>query len=235
MRHVDGCRSPLTLLLLLLTLLSAAVISAPPAGAAESERSGVLHIVHGDPPPGSSAAPITLYTLWEAGDRHTRLTIPNYVIASAGGEQALRQRAVTVRGTARDDARLDVSSITLQQAQPDDGPFMASANALAVSGSQRWYTILCKFSDVSDEPQSQSWFNSLISGSSTSYPGLDHYWREVSYNQSNIGGSTVNGWFNLPQPRSFYVTGSGSSQTADLSALATDCTNAAGGSSVLSG
>ena len=38
----------------------------------------------------------------------------------------------------------------------------------------------------------------------TSYPGLDHYWREVSYNQMNVTGSNVVGWYTLPQPMSYY-------------------------------
>ena len=32
----------------------------------------------------------------------------------------------------------------------------------------------------------------------TSYPGLDHYWRELSYNQMNVTGSEVVGWYTLP-------------------------------------
>jgi hypothetical protein len=39
----------------------------------------------------------------------------------------------------------------------------------------------------------------------SSYPGMDHYWREVSYENINLAGSAVVGWYNLPQPRSYYV------------------------------
>ena len=38
-----------------------------------------------------------------------------------------------------------------------------------------------------------------------SYPGLGHYWEELSYgNIPNLAGSRVVGWYNLPQPRSYY-------------------------------
>ena len=38
----------------------------------------------------------------------------------------------------------------------------------------------------------------------TTYPSLDHYWRELSYNQMNVSGSEVVGWYTLPQPMSYY-------------------------------
>ena len=38
-------------------------------------------------------------------------------------------------------------------------------------------------------------------------PGLDHYWRELSFNNINLAGSVVRGWYTLPQPRSYYVHG----------------------------
>ena len=63
----------------------------------------------------------------------------------------------------------------------------------------------------------------------SSYPGLDHYWREVSYGNINLTGSVVVGWYNLPQPRSYYVSdadGDGEEDT-NLDRAATDCTAAA--------
>ncbi len=38
-------------------------------------------------------------------------------------------------------------------------------------------------------------------------PGLDHYWRELSYGNINIAGSIVLGWYDLPQPLSDYQQG----------------------------
>jgi len=56
----------------------------------------------------------------------------------------------------------------------------------------------------------------------SSYPGLDHYWREQSYNQMNVTGSgALNLWVTLPQNRAAYIDASGN---ANLSLLATDCT-----------
>jgi hypothetical protein len=53
---------------------------------------------------------------------------------------------------------------------------------------------------------------------------LDHYWRELSYDQINVVGSSAAGWFTLPKPRADYIPQGGS---ADLTALFSDCTAAA--------
>jgi M6 family metalloprotease-like protein len=57
----------------------------------------------------------------------------------------------------------------------------------------------------------------------TTNPGLDHYWREVSYGNMDLAGSTVAGWYDLPRPMSRYQTRSG----YDEDLLAGDCTRAA--------
>lgn len=62
---------------------------------------------------------------------------------------------------------------------------------------------------------------------SSSYPGLDHYWREVSYDQINVNGSTAtSSWFYLPQPRSYYVYDMNNDGLPDLdfTRATTDCT-----------
>jgi hypothetical protein len=77
--------------------------------------------------------------------------------------------------------------------------------------------LLCKFSDISAEPQPLSYFNGLMSNT---YPGMDHYWREVSYDVINIIGSASQNWKTLPMPKSGYMT----STTVNLTALFNDCT-----------
>ena len=99
-------------------------------------------------------------------------------------------------------------------------------------------TILCKFADVPDEPAPVAYFERLFSDS---YPGLDHYWREVSYGAIDLTGSTVVGWYVLPLPQDAYrlerparSANSAAANarvpppTADLQRLAEDCAAAAG-------
>ena len=96
----------------------------------------------------------------------------------------------------------------------------------AVTGAHPWVTIACKFSDVAVEPRTLSYFTGMYGSAS---PGLDHYWRELSYDTVNLAGSMAFGWYVLPKPRSAYVydTDGNGSVDADLDALFTDCTEAA--------
>ena len=71
--------------------------------------------------------------------------------------------------------------------------------------SQAWVTILCRFADATNvTPHPVSHYEKLMG---MSYPGLGHYWNEVSGgNIPDLAGSRVVGWYNLPQPRSYYLT-----------------------------
>src|SRR5256885_2315986 len=69
-------------------------------------------------------------------------------------------------------------------------------------GSKPWVTILVRFSDTPTiTPHPRAWYEALMG---TNYPGMDHYFREVSYGQMNLSGSIVVGWYTLPHPKSFY-------------------------------
>lgn len=107
-----------------------------------------------------------------------------------------------------------------------DELIITPAQSTALTGPQPWVLILCKFQDVPDEPYPLAYFQNLLANS---YPGLDHYWREVSYNTISLEGSTVVGWYTLPNPKSYYVydqDGDGEPDH-DHSRTATDCTAAA--------
>jgi M6 family metalloprotease-like protein len=110
---------------------------------------------------------------------------------------------------------IQARSIELDRSE-DAAAFAAEVRALAVTGSQPWVTILCRFADSTGvTPHDVGYFNTLMG---SSY--LDRYWREVSYDDINLTGSAVFGWYNLPQPKSHYVDNTG----AKLDLLANDCT-----------
>jgi len=92
-----------------------------------------------------------------------------------------------------------------------------------VSGAQPYLIALCRFADSTNvTPHAKSWYQSLFG---SQYPGLDHYWQEVSYNAINLSGSAVAGWYNLPYPRAYYYPTDGS-PTKTVAALQ-DCASAA--------
>ncbi|MEW6186206.1 MAG: hypothetical protein AB1585_10760 [Thermodesulfobacteriota bacterium] len=93
----------------------------------------------------------------------------------------------------------------------------------AVIGAKPWVTIMCKFSDYAVEPKNLAFFQGMYANTK---PGLDHYWRELSYNTANVAGSNSYGWFTLPHTEAYYNPTDTSGGT-NLSLLATDCINVA--------
>lgn len=89
-------------------------------------------------------------------------------------------------------------------------------------GSQPLVTLLCRFSDLHEEPQSLDYFRSLMTDSPRS---LDAYWRDASYGAVDLHGSEEYGWFELPHARSYYSKGR--DKMPNLNRLAQDCASAA--------
>lgn len=90
-----------------------------------------------------------------------------------------------------------------------------------ITGNTPWITVLCKFSDVPDEPKNLQFYQDTYGAT---YPGLDHYWREVSNNTINLAGSSVAGWYILPGTAVSYYTSTGD---FDTTKAFQDCTTAA--------
>ena len=177
---------------------------------------GTITVTWGDPPPDAAASPIVLVHLnTPAGASHP-LTFAPGVLEGAGGVTALHLRDAHIEGvaTAGDGATTGylVSSLRLF-------PSAAADPEPAVTGSQPWVNVLCKFSDVAAEPRTPGYFQGLMANA---WPGLDHFWREMSGDVANIAGSQSTAvWLTLPKTRAAYFTGS----AANLSLLATDCAN----------
>jgi M6 family metalloprotease-like protein len=185
--------------------------------------SGWLIILHGDSQDGSVTKDIPVLDT-EDGRSVPLLLDENAAksAGSAGGLLALDRKRITVDGTwwgalsaQGGPEPFRVTSIARVQA-----PDAAASPASAVTGPQKWISILCKFQDVAAEPQDLSYFQNMYMNS---YPGLDHYWREQSYGLINTLGSTASGWYVLSHPHSYYLSGS----SFNLDQAAADCTGVA--------
>jgi len=185
---------------------------------------GWFTILWGDSRSGSSA-PAPAYFLTNDAGGMTPLEMDDAVAASVGGVLNLDRRRVSVSGvaglSATGQSTLKVDSITLE-----DSVGSQDVGVQAVTGSQPFISILCKFSNISTQPKGLSYFQNMYG---STYPGLDHYWREVSYNAANIVGSNAVGWYTLPHPRSYYVYDQNGDGVGDLNfaRAANDCTSAA--------
>ena len=236
---------------LILFLLGVWSVSAPPATAQDETLTGWFSFTVADYPTESGLASEITYALTEDSGERYELLIDIELMQPLGGPVALNRKRVTVEGEWEEvgpdeTEKFWVYSIDLAPSPstaspggtfapdvfPDKPPppraaLPAAAINSRVRGDQPWVTILCRFADATDvTPYPVSHYEQLIG---SSYPGLDHYWREVSYENMNLTGSVVVGWYNLPQPRSYYVSdadGDGEEDT-DLDRAATDCTAAA--------
>ena len=196
-------------------------------------------MVWGDPAPESiEFIPLHEYVITDSNGQSTRLDIDEGALRGAGGTTALNGTVVTVTGRfsgsmagraveSGSAAVFSVESILLSEFGPGaDQSRVAPVVARAVSGSQSWISILCRFSDVVDEPKTLSYFQNMYG---STYPGLDHYWREASYDTVNVLGSGAVGWYTLPQPRSYYIYDANGDGKANLnhSRAVEDCTGVA--------
>ncbi len=195
-------------------------VSAAPAGQAAVQgttHSGIITVVFGDPAPDSGQPAKIVFSL-DTGRESFELVVSDKVLEAAGGVAALAGARVEVTGepSATADA-LSLSRPLMAQRivrLPSDG-----VGQELVSGAHPWVSVLCNFSDTpADTPKSVAYYQSMMANTN---PGLNHYWRELSYGIANIDGSTVVGPFVLPNPRSFYLDPT--TGAANLTQLALDC------------
>ncbi|HPC83319.1 MAG TPA: S-layer homology domain-containing protein [Thermoanaerobaculaceae bacterium] len=207
----------LMLAALIVVVAGAALPGAAPAGSGglETTLRGVLALVWGDGPPENPQTRGPVAILTDEGGSSVELLLDDATVQAVGGWRALDRRRVEVRGTVSSvHGQLAAASVVVRALRTIDPP----AAPAAITGAQPWVSIMCKFSDISAEPKNLTYFQNMYMNA---FPGLDHYWRELSYSNANVSGSTAYGWFTLPQPRSYYIPSGGS---ANLSQLFDDCT-----------
>jgi len=169
----------------------------------------------------------TRYFLNDEAGASVELFIDSTVAENASGILSLNGRMVVVTYTKSSSMlRSKTPLIEAEHIEPLDMSSDTARVEAAATGPQPWVTIMCKFSDESSEPKNLGYFSDMYS---SSYPGLDHYWREASYNRVSISGSDAFGWFRLPQPRSYYVYDNNGDGSIDLDfdRITSDCTGTA--------
>ena len=181
--------------------------------------SGLFLVLWDDPQPGELPSSGPAYFLHDDAGRSIQLFLSADLLRAHGGVLALDRRRITVTGQWLSNQAIAVQSVQLD-------PTVGRASPNDIVGPQPWVSVLCKFADVPAEPHDVSYFVGMYG---STYPGLDHYWREVSYDIANVTGSAVAGWYVLPQPRSHYVydqDGDGEPEL-DWNRAANDCTDVA--------
>ncbi len=141
---------------------------------------------------------------------------------SAGGLLALDRKHITVDGTwsGAPSAQGGPAAFRVTSIAPLQAPDAAASAPSGVTGPQKWISIMCKFQGNAAQPKNLSYFQNMYMNA---YPGMDHYWRQQSYNLINTVGSTASGWYTLPHPHSYYMSGG----WFNLDQAAIDCTGVA--------
>ena len=180
--------------------------------------SGYFHVIWQNAPPDPTIGPVVeggvRYVLIGDQGQWIELLLDETLIEPLGGPLSLNYQRVKIEGE-RIDMTPRGASVPVQRAQrvqvqlmEFEQPAAAEAVALdellpAVRGAQPWVNLLCRFADAPQvTPHPVSWFQTLMG---TAHPGLDHYWQELSYGQIDLTGTAVAGWYDLPQPRSYYI------------------------------
>lgn len=211
------------MLSLIATLSSSPAYTAPhiaptqaPSSSTPTTLTGWLTAVWADGLPGTpSLAPV--YRLTENSGRAYQLQLDSSLVTP----QLLGQQ-VTLAGqflTERSAEAEPIFEVTELEPAASADPTAAEDDVL---GRQPWVSIMCKFPDVAEPEHDLAYFEGMYA--TNQYPSMDHYWRELSYNQMNLNGSTAVGWYTLPHPFSYYVSIEGSGNTYTLFQ---DCVNAA--------
>lgn len=196
----------LLIALTLLFSLTSAETDAPrslPPHAQQVALSGRFHILWRDTFTAKNHGTVE-YTLVDDRGRARPLILGPHLSHSSQNILALNRKRVRIRGTLLPlpDHPIQARAIQLEEAHHDRLPD-TGINLPQVSGPQPWLTILCRFADSAHvTPRDPQWFEGLMGAN---FPGMDHYWREVSYENINLTGSMVTGWYNLPHPRAYYV------------------------------
>lgn len=183
---------------------------------------GRLELQWGDAPGRAEALRVDLVR----DDGHRIALDPAQARRAAGDLYALMNRRVAVSAAGgggaqalRVDAMVPVQVV--RAARDTALPSYRVAAAAPVSGNRRWVTLLCKFSDIDDEPRPPAFFREQYADA----PGLlGRYWKEVSYGKVDIAGSDAYGWYRLPHPRSYYTP---DGKRTDTYELFRDCVAAA--------
>jgi len=210
-------------------ILALVMLVFAPGLLAQPVLEGRLDVIWGDPGPQSDERPVRLLSLTEESGEITALDVSDELLEAAGGFYAWNgQRVrVTLREPGNELPGLDLRPGTRQAAALTllgDRSLQDMGDAPDVSGSHPWVSILCKFSNVAAEPKNLAYFQGMYANQPG---GLDDYWREVSYDNIDIVGSTAVDWVVLPHTQTFYIPTPGSGSNSNLNALFDDCTDAA--------
>ena len=165
---------------------------------------------------GGTCAPLIL--LSDANGKTSEIIPGNSPNVSNAALQRLQGKSVTLAGKFLNvsDRQFTPNSIIVSDAS--DNSFMvpslklwdagdgSGGNPAYRLGPKPYVTLCVRFSDATGvTPQPLSYYQGLMG---SVYPGTDDFWSQQSFGLTDFTGSSVMGWYNLPNPKSYYVNNS---------------------------
>lgn len=195
----------------------------PPTGALAQTTplSGVLHVIWDDHASGSDPDGRLFFLVRPDGSAVRLLPSPGGVGADA--LEAYDRRNVEVFGEAPPAPQPSPGAgevVRVRSVREAPSARAAAATTVVSTTAKDFVTVLCRYADDTSTPFTPSQA-AVVHG--PDYPGIRQFYRELSQDPTLMSGSTVRGWYDLPQPRSYYVSGT----STNFGALARDCTAAA--------
>ncbi len=141
------------------------------------------------------------------------------VIGLAGGGQRSVHADPPPPDQATPQAYAPIEDAGVVQSAPDQLSADAAAS-ISAGTANPVANILCKFPDITVEPNTAAYVQSMFG---TNFRGLDGFFQEMSYNAINLTGTESHGWYTMPHPRTYY-----SNISTQWGALLNDCASAAG-------
>jgi M6 family metalloprotease-like protein len=220
------------MLFLLLGLLSLGVflpvsfVQAAPLYQESITLTGWLNLIYGDPPANANLPPrLEILLSDSSGEPLAQLIVSEETARPFNGQYVEVSGEVAVNAQGGDEssgaAPAALVVIDINRAQGEIGAQGEDVTAMA-SGAQPFINLLCRFPNHPATPHDSAWYAGMMSNTQ---PGLDHYWRAISYDTINLNGtSTIPNWVVMPFTRESYLQSDG---YMNLGRLAKDCAAAA--------
>lgn len=198
-----------------LPLLVAAFSLASPALAQQTLR-GTLHVVWDGEETAGRPDGVRHYLVQPDG-RATELLLGEDEVRRMGGVGALDRRRVEVSGN-EVPGRAGLKTLRAFAVKEAEGePRTPDPTSVP---PQAFVVLLCRFADEAGAPVTPGQMETLMG---PTYPGMGHFYAELSGDPAVMAANRVAGWFTLPQPRSAYIDGT----ETNHGTLARDCAAAA--------
>ncbi len=175
---------------------------------------GQIAVLYLDPAPGSGGTYQVITSLVDDNGQETELDLP-------AGMDVQYQERVRVHGIFMPAPQSGTPVFSVHSIEKLASPLESPS----ATKTLRYATVLCRYSDSTGAPpRPPSYFDGLMG---SVYPGVQHYWNQVSLGQFNVISTTIGQWFTMPHPRSAYdMRGSGRSR-AKHKQVTQDCIDAA--------